>query len=137
MSTVVLVLHILIGIALVGVVLVQRSEGGGLGMGGGTMGGFMTARGSANLLTRTTSILFGAFLVTSLVLALLNRAATHQGSVFDKLPAAPVTAPAPATPAPGAVPTGDQPAAPAAQQPAPATTTPAPSSGEPKVPTGQ
>ncbi|MDG3441671.1 preprotein translocase subunit SecG [Nitrospirillum amazonense] len=135
MSTVVLVLHILIGIALVGVVLVQRSEGGGLGMGGGTMGGFMTARGSANLLTRTTSILFGAFLVTSLVLALLNRAATHHDSVFDKLPAA--AAPAPATPAPGAVPSGDQPAAPAAQQPAPATTSPAPTSGEPKVPTGQ
>ncbi|WP_044559779.1 preprotein translocase subunit SecG [Azospirillum sp. B4] len=139
MSTVVLVLHILIGIALVGVVLVQRSEGGGLGMGGGTMGGFMTARGSANLLTRTTSILFGAFLLTSLVLALLNRAATHHDSVFDKLPAAA----APATPAPdaapGTVPTGDQPAAPgapAAQQPAPATT-PAPTSGEPKVPTGQ
>ncbi|TWB63427.1 preprotein translocase subunit SecG [Nitrospirillum viridazoti] len=143
MSTVVLVLHILIGIALVGVVLVQRSEGGGLGMGGGTMGGFMTARGSANLLTRTTSILFGAFLVTSLVLALLNRAATHHDSVFDKLPAA--AAPAPAAPAPGAapgtVPSGDQPAAPsgapAAQQPAPATTSPAPTSGEPKVPTGQ
>ncbi|MEA1650710.1 preprotein translocase subunit SecG [Nitrospirillum sp. BR 11164] len=139
MSTVVLVLHILIGIALVGVVLVQRSEGGGLGMGGGTMGGFMTARGSANLLTRTTSILFGAFLVTSLVLALLNRAATHHNSVFDKLPAAA----APASPAatPGAVPSGDQPAAPsgapAAQQPAPATTSPAPTSGEPKVPTGQ
>ncbi|MBB6250410.1 preprotein translocase subunit SecG [Nitrospirillum iridis] len=134
MSTVVLVLHILIGIALVGVVLVQRSEGGGLGMGGSTMGGFMTARGSANLLTRTTSVLFGAFLVTSLVLALLNRAATHRDSVFDQLPAAPAAAPA--TPAPGTVPSGDQPAAPAAQQPAP-TPTPAPTSGEPKVPTGQ
>ncbi|MDE1147759.1 MAG: preprotein translocase subunit SecG [Azospirillaceae bacterium] len=142
MSTVVLVLHILIGIALVGVVLVQRSEGGGLGMGGGTMGGFMTARGSANLLTRTTSILFGAFLVTSLVLALLNRAQTRHDSVFDKLPAAPVSAPAtPAPAAPGAVPTGDQPAAPAAQdqQPAPSTApaAPAPASGEPKVPSGQ
>ena len=52
MQTVLIVIHLMIVVALVGVVLLQRSEGGALGMGGGTMGGMMTARGSANLLTR-------------------------------------------------------------------------------------
>lgn len=118
MNTVVLVIHILIGIALIGVVLVQRSEGGGLGVGGGTMGGFMTARGSANLLTRTTGILFAAFLLTSLGLALLDNNAAHKKSVFDSLPVAPAAAPA----------------APAADAPAPA----APDATAPsRIPTGQ
>ena len=57
---------------MVGVILIQRSEGGALsGLGGGTMGGMMTARGTANLLTRTTAILAGCFMATSLVLAIL------------------------------------------------------------------
>ena len=56
-------------LALIGVVLLQRSEGGGLGIGGG--GGFMSSRGSANLLTRTTAILAGCFFATSLVLSIL------------------------------------------------------------------
>lgn len=70
MTTVILVIHIMIAAALVGVVLVQRSEGGALGIGGGG-GGLITARGAANLLTRLTAVLAGAFFVTSIVLALM------------------------------------------------------------------
>ncbi len=74
MQTVLLVIHLLITVAMIGVILIQRSEGG-MGLGGGTMGGLMTTRGSANLLTHTTAILAGCFLVTSLALAIL---ASHQ-----------------------------------------------------------
>ena len=66
MITVLLVIHLLIATAMVGVILIQRSEGGALGgLGGGTMGGMMTARGTANLLTRTTAILAACFICTS------------------------------------------------------------------------
>jgi preprotein translocase subunit SecG len=71
MITVVLVVHVLIAAAMVGVILIQRSEGGALsGLGGGTMGGLMSARGTANLLTRATAILAGCFFATSLLLAI-------------------------------------------------------------------
>jgi len=74
MIKVLLVLHVFVTIALIGVVLIQRSEGGGLGLGGGQgMGSFMTGRGTANLLTRTTAILGTAFFVLSLGLALLYK----------------------------------------------------------------
>jgi preprotein translocase subunit SecG len=69
MQTVLIVVHLMIVLAMIGLVLLQRSEGGGLGMGGG--GGFMTTRGSTNMLTRTTGILAGCFFVTSLVLSIL------------------------------------------------------------------
>ena len=69
MQTVLIVIHLMIVVALVGVVLLQRSEGGGLGIGGG--GGFMTSRGTANVLTRATAILAGCFFVTSLILSIL------------------------------------------------------------------
>jgi len=75
MTTVLLVIHLLLAIALVGIVLLQRSEGGALGMGGGGMGGFMTSRSTANLLTRTTAVLAACFMATSLILAVL---ATHE-----------------------------------------------------------
>ena len=62
-------------------ILLQRSEGGALGgLGGGTFGGLMTARGSANLLTRTTAILATCFIATSVALALLANHARHQGT---------------------------------------------------------
>lgn len=108
MEAVILVIHLLIAAALVGVVLIQRSEGGGLGIGGGgSSGGFMTARGTANLLTRTTAILAGCFMVTSLVLAVLAGTHSRPRSIIDTLPAvpppgqtAPLTTPsAPAAPA--------------------------------------
>ena len=70
MSTVILLIHILICVALVGVVLLQRSEGGALGIGGGS-GGFMTGRSAGNALTKTTAVLAACFFATSLVLSIL------------------------------------------------------------------
>ena len=97
MQLVLLVVHMLIAAVLVGVVLVQKSEGGALGIGGGG-GGFLTGRGSANLLTRTTAILAAAFFVTSLSLTLLAQRSAPVGSILDK-PTATQTAPAtPTTP---------------------------------------
>ncbi len=69
MQTVIIVVHLMIVSVLIGAVLLQKSEGGGLGMGGGA--GFMSSRGTANLLTRTTAILAGLFFLTSLALAWL------------------------------------------------------------------
>ena len=66
------IVHILIALSLIGVVLLQKSEGGALGMGGGGMSGFMTGRTTANLLTRTTAILAGAFFLTSILLVILS-----------------------------------------------------------------
>ena len=71
MLTVVIVIHLMIVLALIGVVLLQKSEGGGLGMGGGGAGGFLTSRGTANVLTRATAILALCFFVTSLLLSIL------------------------------------------------------------------
>src|SRR5436853_1843721 len=70
MQTVIIVIHLMIVSAMIGLVLLQRSEGGGLGMGGGS-GGFLTSRGSANVLTRTTATLAAVFFATSLVLSIL------------------------------------------------------------------
>ena len=86
METVLIVVHLLIVLALVGVVLVQRSEGGGLGIGGGS--GFMTARGAANALTRATAILAAAFFATSLALSLIARYGTKPTDILDRVPAA-------------------------------------------------
>jgi len=71
LTTLVLVVHTLIAIALVAVILLQRSEGGALGIGGGPSG-MMTARGAANLLTRATAWLATAFIATSILLAILH-----------------------------------------------------------------
>lgn len=104
METILLIVHLMIALALVGVVLLQKSEGGGLGFGGGTMGGVMTVRGTANLLTRATSVLATAFIVMSLVLAVVaNQRSQPQAIVTDEptaesLPAAPVEDGAPAVP---------------------------------------
>jgi preprotein translocase subunit SecG len=79
-----LTIHILVCIALVGVVLLQRSEGGALGMGGGPAG-FMSARGAGDLLTRTTWILFTAFLVLSISLTLISGRMRGGDSVTERL----------------------------------------------------
>jgi len=105
MFEVVLVIHLLIALALVGVVLIQKSEGGGLGMGSGTMGGMMTTRGSANLLTRTTAVLAACFFATSLTLAVLAGNTAGGESILEQVPAA-ETAPVPA-PAEPTVPVGN------------------------------
>jgi len=83
MTTILLTIHILIAIALVGTVLLQRNEGGGLGIGGSSSGGFMTARGTANLLTRTTAILAACFFATSIGLAIIAGAGTSTKSIVD------------------------------------------------------
>jgi preprotein translocase subunit SecG len=70
MQHVVIVIHLMLVLALIGVVLLQRSEGGGLGI-GGSGGGFMSSRGTANMLTRATAVLAGLFFVTSLLLSIL------------------------------------------------------------------
>jgi preprotein translocase subunit SecG len=91
MTSVILVVHLILAIALVCIILLQRSEGGALGMGGGsggTMGGFMSGRATADLLTRTTAFLAAAFMATSMTLAILASGDRKQGSILDKpLPA--------------------------------------------------
>ena len=110
MSTVLLIIHLFVTIALIGVVLIQRSEGGGLGIGTSQgMGSFMSGRGTANLLTRATAILAAIFFVLSLTLALLNRGTmgparslldTPGSTPGSSLPAGPPAAPAaPSAPA--------------------------------------
>jgi preprotein translocase subunit SecG len=107
MATALLVLHLMIASALVGVVLLQRSEGGALGIGGGGAGGFLTGRGTANLLTRTTAALAAAFFTTSILLTLVAQHSGPTRSIFDNAPgtAAPATDAAPgSTPAPATQP---------------------------------
>jgi preprotein translocase subunit SecG len=87
MMTVLLVLHLIVTLALIGVVLLQRSEGGGLGIGSSQgMGSFMTGRGTANLLTRSTGILATLFMVLALAMALLGRGQAQRGSILDLPP---------------------------------------------------
>jgi len=103
MINVLLVIHLMLAIALIGVVLLQRSEGGGLGIGGGGGGGggFLSGRGTANLLTRTTAILAGFFMLTSISLSILASRSTQPRSILDDLP---VSAPAQEEPAQPSVP---------------------------------
>jgi preprotein translocase subunit SecG len=106
MISVLLVIHLFVTLALIGVVLIQRSEGGGLGIGTAQgMGSFMSGRGTANLLTRTTAILATLFFALSLALALLNRGTSGVGrSILDvpppaaSAPSIPTGTPATATP---------------------------------------
>ncbi|MBW6424765.1 preprotein translocase subunit SecG [Rhizobium sp. XQZ8] len=149
MQTVLIVIHLMIVLALVGVVLIQRSEGGGLGIGGGS--GFMSARGTANALTRTTAILATLFFITSLALGVLARFESRPSDILNRIPQnqqgqgngildqlGPANAPAPAQSDNG-VPTGSgassapsAPAAPATGGAAPA----APAPAQPAAPTG-
>jgi preprotein translocase subunit SecG len=125
LTPIIVAVHLMVAVALIAIVLIQRSEGGlgNLGGGGaGAMGNLMTGRGAANLLTKTTRYLAAAFFLTSLALAWF---ATHRAgptSIVDTPPAA--TAPAaPAEESAPAAPTG--------------TTETAPATTEPTVPTGQ
>ena len=91
MHQIVLVIHLMLAIALIIVVLMQRSEGAGLSglgtAGSGGMGGFLSGRGQANLLTRTTAIIAAGFIATSILLALIARQSASTGSIFDEAPA--------------------------------------------------
>jgi preprotein translocase subunit SecG len=150
MANVLIVAYLLIVLALIAVILLQRSEGGGLGM-GGNAGGLMTVRGSANLLTRTTAVLAALFFATAIGLtiltgvdrpgqSILERAADGVGagteaptSVLDALNAlqnetAPAAPAAPATDPGLAIPSTETPAAPAD---APATDAPADTEAQP------
>jgi preprotein translocase subunit SecG len=110
MAQVLIVIHLLIVLALVGVILMQRSEGGALGGlgGGGGVSGFLTGRGQANVLTRATAILAAAFFATSIVLAIVGGVHRAPKSILDTAvpsaggPAAPAAPGAPA-PAGGSV----------------------------------
>jgi preprotein translocase subunit SecG len=134
MMTVLLVLHLFVTLALIGVVLLQRSEGGGLGIGSSQgMGSFMTGRGTANLLTRTTGVLATIFMVLALAMALLGRGQSSSGSILD-LPPGPAIPAVPTSQAPGPNPSTTQqptitPAAPATPPAQPATP------AQPAVPT--
>ncbi len=136
MAATLLVIHVLLAIALIGVILIQRtsSDGGGLMGGGGSssLGGLMTVRGTANLLTRATSILATGFIITSILLTIIAGSSHSARSIADQIPVNPPGAPAmpvdqkgqPAPPASGAAPVA----------PAPATPTPAPAAPAPAAP---
>jgi preprotein translocase subunit SecG len=106
MAAVVLVVHLLVAIALIGVVLLQRSEGGALGIGGGGgsgFGGLFSPRGAADTLTRTTTILAAAFFAICIILDILSLRGRDERSFFDTAPPPASTAPAapkPLAPAP-------------------------------------
>jgi preprotein translocase subunit SecG len=91
MQTVIIVIHLMIVLAMCGIVLLQRSEGGGLGI--GSTGGFLSSRGTANVLTRTTAILAAAFFATSLLLSVLAGIERRPATVLQ--PGATPTAPTP------------------------------------------
>jgi preprotein translocase subunit SecG len=98
MQTVAIVVHLMIVATLIGAVLLQKSEGGGLGVGGGA--GFMSSRGTANLLTRTTAILALGFFVTSMFLSWYASYDRKPSSIIGADPASQSqpAAPSPATP---------------------------------------
>jgi preprotein translocase subunit SecG len=95
MQHVVIVVHLMLVLALIGVVLLQKSEGGGLGI--GSSAGFMTSRGTANVLTRATAILAGLFFATSLILSILAGMNRKTTAILPGSRPAP-TAPGPAAP---------------------------------------
>jgi preprotein translocase subunit SecG len=86
MMTVLLIIHLLVSAGLVGVVLMQRSDGGALGIGGGGAGGgMMSSRGAASVLTRTTTFLGAAFFANSILLAIVAGVDAQGQSVFDNV----------------------------------------------------
>jgi preprotein translocase subunit SecG len=134
MTTVLLIIHLFVTLALIGLVLIQRSEGGGLGIGNSQgMGAFMGGRGTANLLTRTTAILGALFFALSLTLALMNRGTNTAGHSLLDSPVSGTSSTAPAAPR---IPGSNLPARPgelAPVAPSPDTTPAAPKA--PAVPT--
>ncbi len=96
MENVILAIHLILALLLIGVVLLQRSEGGGLGMGGG--GGVVSGRSAATALGKVTWIFAGCFIATSITLTILAAADSASTSVIDQLGGnVPVETPAPST----------------------------------------
>jgi len=93
MATILLVIHLMIAVTLVATILLQRSEGGALGIGGGGGGGLVSNRAAGNMLTRSSGILAGLFFLTSIGLTLLAREESRATSILDTAPAA-ITEPA-------------------------------------------
>jgi preprotein translocase subunit SecG len=117
MHTVIIVVHLMLVLAMIGVIMLQKSEGGGLGI--GSSGGFMTSRGTANVLTRATAILAAGFFITSLFLSIIaghSRAPTSiipssqqgGGGVLNQLGGGAEQQQQPAAPAAPAAPSGPQ-----------------------------
>ena len=131
MITVVIVIHLMVVLALVAVVLLQKSEGGGLGI--GSSGGFLSSRGTANVLTRTTAYLALTFFATSLALSWL--------AGLDRKPTSILNTGAPASQTQPAAPSTTAPLAPGGLlkelQGAPEAPQPAPPAGGPQVPQSQ
>src|SRR5262245_37095070 len=96
MQTVIVVIHLMVVVAMIGFVLLQKSEGGGLGI--GSTGGFLTSRGTANVLTRATAILALAFFITSLTLSVLAGLGRKPHSILNEAP--PASQQQPGQPAP-------------------------------------
>jgi preprotein translocase subunit SecG len=117
MATILLVIHLMIAVALVATILLQRSEGGALGIGGGGGGGLVSNRGAGNLLTRASAVLAGLFFLTSISLTLLARNDSRNNSILDVVP---VDATAPLVPGTDgeALPTTPAPAPLGAEEPA-------------------
>lgn len=129
METVLLVIHMLLALAIIGLVLIQRSEGGGLGIGGGGggLGNFATPRSTANALTRATALCAAGFFVTSLILGIMAGTHTRSQGILEtygikaETPAAPDETAVPVAPASSTA------SSPAPQdKTAPKTATPAP-----------
>ena len=91
METVVIVIHLMVIVAMIAMVLLQRSEGGALGIGGG--GSFMTSRSQGNVLTRSTGILAAAFFATSIMLTILARLNAPPSAILDAVPPPAVPSP--------------------------------------------
>ena len=96
MEAVILVIHLIFALAIIGLVLLQRSEGGGLVNSSGGLGSFASAQGTANVLSRTTAICVAGFFTTSLILGVMAGSHSRQGSVLDKLDQSVPAATAPA-----------------------------------------
>jgi len=151
-TTLLLVIHVLLAMALVALILFQKSEGGALGIGGGPTG-LLTARGATNFLTRGTAIVATLFIATSLALAVMARVNREQATAADEhldapaAPAAPATPQVPAAdaatlPTPSGSPSGQAtPATPASENPPSGAAAPAGSipglPGLPSVPAAQ
>lgn len=91
MENVILVIHLFLALAIIGLVLMQRSEGGGLGIGGGGAGDLATPRGTANFLTRATAFCALAFFITSLTLGVMAGSHSQQTGILEGLANTPVS----------------------------------------------
>ncbi len=140
LQTILLVAMVLVSIALAGVILIQRSEGGALGMGGGPSG-MMTARGAGNLLTKTTWVLASLFFVLAVTLTILGNVERANQSIVDPNAIGELATPPSGQTAPAGTPAAPTPAAPAApslqdlenslSQPSAPSATPAPAQPAP------